>query len=126
MVNADVMVWLAASPKDDAPQTAVVVNANTKSTLKASDLGDLKNPYLMIENTSAVNTAEFEIDIAGLKKEPKKEVKPVAKEENLLPLAVMLCKLHLKKGLFINHLILPPLPFQAVAFCLRKLIIAVP
>ena len=77
VVNADVMVWLAASPKDDAPATAVVVNANTKSTLKAGDLGDLKNPFLRIKNMSSMNIAEFEIDIAGL----KKEVKTMAKEE---------------------------------------------
>ena len=82
-VNADVMVWLALSPKDVAPVTAVTVKANSTATLKASDLGDLKNPFLMITNSSSINEASYIVTLKGLKRKADAGNTPVTGNDDM-------------------------------------------
>lgn len=65
---ADVAVWLAAKPTDDMPPAARVIKANSKIKLKAEELGDLANTFLMIKNVSGINAVAYKVRITGMKK----------------------------------------------------------
>ena len=76
-VNADVILWLAAAPTDEVSASPITVKANSTATVYAGDLGDLKNPFLMIGNNSNINKASYAVSIKGLKKAPVTKKKKV-------------------------------------------------
>lgn len=80
-VNANIMVWLAATPEAPAPETGVVIEANKKVTVTADKLGDLNNTFLMVKNMSDINKASYIIGVLGIKKEGDKEEGEIKKIE---------------------------------------------
>ncbi len=63
--NAAVEVWLGATALETTSVKLVTVQPGNAVSLKPSDLGDLKNSFLLIKNLSLVNSADYEIVIIG-------------------------------------------------------------
>ncbi|MEI6184007.1 MAG: hypothetical protein WCP65_00660 [Bacteroidota bacterium] len=63
--NADFWIWNGAIPFDPEHVKAVLVKAGKSVNLKASDIGDVNNPFLTIKNASTVNTVGYEVTIIG-------------------------------------------------------------
>lgn len=87
-LNADALVWLAMSPTDEAPATAIVIKANSKEEIKAENLESLKGTFVMIKNASDINEVVYAVEITGLKKTKEEkaaeaETLQVIKEEKI-------------------------------------------
>ena len=63
--NAAFRVWLSPTATGVPPDTAVEVQPGATVIVKPSDLGNLANPFLLINNESAVNVANYDVDIIG-------------------------------------------------------------
>ena len=64
-INAVFEVWLSATTLNTTSAKPVTVQPGNGTTLKPSDLGDLKNSFLLIKNLSTINSADYEIVIIG-------------------------------------------------------------
>ncbi len=63
--NADIQIYLSASI-DGTPTTfAISIKPGQSRIIKPSQLGDLKNPFLLIKNTSTINPSTYKIVIKG-------------------------------------------------------------
>ena len=63
--NSDFWIWNGAIPFDPEHVKAVLVKAGKSVNLKASDIGDVNNPFLTIKNASTVNSVSYEVTIIG-------------------------------------------------------------
>ena len=63
--NAAIFVWLAATPNETMPSTAIEVEPGKAHDVKPSQLGALTNPFLLIHNSSAVNEGAWEVEVVG-------------------------------------------------------------
>ncbi len=63
--NATIFTWLAATPNETMPFTAIEVEPGKAHDLKPSQLGPLTNPFLLIYNSSEVNEGAWEVEVVG-------------------------------------------------------------
>ena len=64
-INADIQIYLSAT-RDGVPTTfAITIKPEQSRIIKPSHLGDLKNPFLLIKNTSTINPSTYKIVIKG-------------------------------------------------------------
>jgi len=63
--NADIQIYLSATI-DGVPTTfAITIKPGQSSVIKPSHLGDLKNPFLLVKNTSTINAGSYKIVVSG-------------------------------------------------------------
>ncbi|MEI6184254.1 MAG: hypothetical protein WCP65_01920 [Bacteroidota bacterium] len=63
--NADIKIWLAANETEEVPVNALIVKAGKTTIKDAAELGDINNTFLRVINISAVNDAEYEVEVIG-------------------------------------------------------------
>ena len=63
--NANIIIWKGATETEPAPPGPITIKAGKSKLLVSSKIGDYKKPFLLIQNISEVNTAEYEVVIIG-------------------------------------------------------------
>ena len=63
--NAAIWIWLGATATDMNNALAIEIPPAHTANIKPSDLGDLKNTFLLVKNDSTVNEASYEVTIIG-------------------------------------------------------------
>jgi hypothetical protein len=66
--NAPLAVWLGSNGTSPMPADALTVQPADSASPKPHKLGDLKNTFLLIANTSAVNAGSYEVEVVGSEK----------------------------------------------------------
>jgi len=64
-INADLEIYLSGTIDGLPTSYAITVKPGQSSVIKPSHLGDLKNPFLLIKNTSTINEGSYEVVILG-------------------------------------------------------------
>jgi len=63
--NANIIIWKGATETEPAPAKPITIKPGKSTLLVSSKIGDYKKPFLLIQNISEVNTAEYEVEIIG-------------------------------------------------------------
>lgn len=64
-INADLQIYLSGTIDGLPTRFAITVKPGQSSVIKPSHLGDLKNPFLLINNTSTINSGSYKLEILG-------------------------------------------------------------
>lgn len=68
--NSSYLVWLSPTADGKAPADAYEIKPGDSLEIKPSKLGNLSYTFLLVQNTSAVNDGQYEIEFVGLKSNP--------------------------------------------------------
>ena len=63
--NANIIIWKGATETEPAPPGPITIKAGKSKLLVSSKIGKYEKPFLLIQNISEVNTAEYEVEVIG-------------------------------------------------------------
>ena len=63
--NADIIIWKGATETEPAPTKPITIKPGKSTLLVSSKVGKYEKPFLLIQNISEVNIAEYEVEVIG-------------------------------------------------------------